>query len=352
VTLGYKINEDKEYEIDEYNAAIVRFIFESYASGTSYSGIIKELNNRGYRSAAGNHFGNNSLNSILSNKKYIGVYEFNNDILIPDGIPSIIDKEIFKAVQLKMTQNKKRPARAKAKIEYLLSGKIFCGKCGGSMVGQSTTNTKGLSNYYYECGTKKRLKTCDKKNIRKEWIENLVVEETMKILTDELIDYIAGNVYNISEKDRDNQAVIDELNTNLKDVEVRIKNISNAIAQGILTETTKNMLLEAEDEKLNLKCSIEKEKIVNKTVISKEQIVFWISQFKDGDASDINFCRRLIDTFINSVYAFEDKVVITYNYSGDKNKVTIENIQEALKNAGCSSSDLTGCTPPQFKKVL
>ena len=350
VTLGYKISTNKEYEIDDANAAIVRFIFESYVSGHSYSKIIKELNKRGYKSAAGNHFGNNSLNSILTNEKYIGVYEYSNEVRIEDGIPAIISKDIFEVVQVKMKQNKKRSASAKAKVNYLLSGKLFCGLCGGSMVGQSTRNTKGYPNCYYECNVKKRLKTCDKRNIRKEWIENLVVDETMKMLTDELIDYIAGKVHTVSEKDRDNQGIIDGLSAQLKEVDVKLKNISKAIAQGIITPTTKDMLLEAEADKVAIECSIEKEKIINKTVITKEQIAFWISQFKDGDPNDGEFCRRLIDAFINSVYVYDDKVVITYNYSGDNNKLTISDIQEALKNGASAGSDIKGCAPAQLQK--
>ncbi|MCL2189802.1 MAG: recombinase family protein [Defluviitaleaceae bacterium] len=364
VTLGYKISANKDYEIDEVNAAIVRFIFESYATGVSYGNIIKELNKRGHKSAAGRNFGNNSLNSILSNKKYIGVYEFMDDVFIEDGIPAIIDKELFKVVQNKMALNKKRSGRAKAKINYLLSGKLYCGLCGGSMVGQSTTNTKGYTTAYYECNVKKRVKTCKKKNVRKDWIEGLVVSETMAMLTDELIDYIAGRVYEVCERDRNNEGIINGLTANLKEVETRLKNISKAIAQGIITDTTKNMLLEAEEDKIYYEGQIEKEKFINKTVLTKEQIAYWISQFKNGDPADEEFRRRLIEALINSVYVFDDKIVITYNYSGDSNKLTLENINSSLnafkngKNGGSKGassgvklSDIAGFAPAKLCKA-
>ena len=352
VTLGYKINEQKEYEIHDADAAKVRLIFEWYASGKSYSTIIKELNGRGWKTSVGKSFGTNSLNSILRNKKYIGLYEFNKDVVIEDGIPTIIDKEVFEAVQDRMAQNKKRSGRAKAKVEYYLSGKIFCGKCGGAMVGMSTTNSRSVTTNYYECNVKKRLKTCDKKNVRKDWIEKLVVEETMRILTDDLIAFIAKNVHAVHEKDRDNQGVIDDLQGQLKGVDVRIKNISKAIAEGILTATTKDMLLEAEQEKDVLKVCIEQEKIINKTVLTEEQIIYWISQFKGGDANNPDFCRRIINTFVNSVFVFDEKTVVTYNYSGDNNRVTIEHIKEALEKSGSGGSDIRGCAFPLVKSRL
>lgn len=348
VTLGYKINSNKGYEIDENNAKIIRFIFESYANGCSYNKIITELNTRGYKSAAGNNFGNNSLNSILSNEKYIGIYRFNNDVIIENGIPAIISEELFELVQAKMKQNKKAPARAKARIEYLLSVKIFCGKCGGAMVGQSTTSSRGYTTAYYECNVKKRLKTCDKKNIRKDWIEKLVIEETKKMLTDKNIDFIAENVIRIVNSEKENQGVIKEINAKLREVEIRLKNISNAIAQGIISDTTKTMLLEAEEEKIFLSGRIQQEQVISKTVITKPELVFWLESFRDGTINDDSFCRKLIDTFVHSVYVFDDKLVVTYNTSDKKAEISLTDINKNIENTGVQTSDIKGCVPPQY----
>ena len=43
--------------------------------------------------------------------------------------------------------------------------------------------------------------------------------------------------------------------------------------------------------------------------------------------------QGLVDTFINSVYVYDDKVVICYNFTGDGSKITIEDIEKAMQEA-------------------
>lgn len=70
--LGYKVNKDIKFYIDKKEAAIVREIFERYASGEIVADIISDLNDRGFRTSRGNEFNKNSVNRILRNKRYIG----------------------------------------------------------------------------------------------------------------------------------------------------------------------------------------------------------------------------------------------------------------------------------------
>ncbi|MEN6463355.1 MAG: hypothetical protein ABFC94_18550 [Syntrophomonas sp.] len=48
-------------------------------------------------------------------------------IRVKGGMPAIVSKEDFAAVQAKMARNKRQPGFYKAKELYLLSGLIFCG---------------------------------------------------------------------------------------------------------------------------------------------------------------------------------------------------------------------------------
>ena len=112
------------------------------------------------KTARGGAFNKNSLHTILTNKKYIGIYKTKYGEIV-GGIPAIIDKELFEMVALRMEQNKKATARAKAEIIYLLSTKLFCGKCRSAMVGESGTSKTGKKYYYYACVKKKREKACD-----------------------------------------------------------------------------------------------------------------------------------------------------------------------------------------------
>ncbi len=142
VALGYKVGADKRFEIDESTAPIVHKIFEMYAEGSTCTDICKHMNSIGIKTARGGEFNKNSLNTILKNKKYIGYY-ICKDICIEGGVPAIVEPELFEAVQKRLTANRKHPQRKRAKEEYLLSGKLYCGICEHGMTGRSGTSANG-----------------------------------------------------------------------------------------------------------------------------------------------------------------------------------------------------------------
>lgn len=66
-----------------------------------------------------------------------------------------------------------------------------------------------------------------------------------------------------------------------------------------------------------------KEEIARPT-FSKEQIIFFLERFKGGDVNDQSYQRQIIDTFVSRIWIYDDKTVITYNYSGEGNTITLE----------------------------
>ena len=51
----------------------------------------------------------------------------------------------------------------------------------------------------------------------------------------------------------------------------------------------------------------------------------------------------MIDTFVNAVYVFDDKLVLTYNYQHGTQTISLDEIESAL------SSDFDGATPHKAK---
>ncbi|MEA4852893.1 MAG: recombinase family protein, partial [Christensenella sp.] len=76
-------------------------------------------------------------------------------------------------------------------------------------------------------------------------------------------------------------------------------------------------------------------------LVTKDFVLFWLSKFQSGDVRDITFCRRLIDTFINSIFLYDDKVVITYNYKGKKKTLKLKDVKDG--------SDFNEFAPPNQK---
>ena len=83
---------------------------------------------------------------------------------------------------------------------------------------------------------------------------------------------------------------------------------------------------------------------LQKPKLTREQMTAWFEQFRHGDPANRDFQKRLIDTFVNAVYVFDDKLVLTYNYQHGTQTISLEEIESAL------SSDFDGATPPKQLK--
>ena len=73
-----------------------------------------------------------------------------------------------------------------------------------------------------------------------------------------------------------------------------------------------------------------------------------ISRYRDGNINDPEYRREIIDAFVNSVYVYDDKLILTYNYKDGSQALTLQEVEAAL------SSDLTGMCPPkkEYKKDM
>ena len=80
---------------------------------------------------------------------------------------------------------------------------------------------------------------------------------------------------------------------------------------------------------------------LQKPKLTREQMTAWFEQFRHGDPANRDFQKRLIDTFVNAVYVFDDKLVLTYNYQHGTQTISLDEIESAL------SSDFDGATPPK-----
>lgn len=313
IPLGYK-SEGKKLVIDEETAPIVRQAFEMYAEGHSVAEICRTFNARGYKTSKGTRFGKSSFSKMFHNERYIGVYQF-HDYRAENAIPAIIDKKLFQQVQARMKTTSKAPGQHKARRVYLLSGKLYCGHCGSKM----NANSNGTGNYtYYECYGKKNLHAnCNKRNLRQDFIEDVVIRDALSLLTDENIKQIAEVAVRTNLQDVEGTTNIPAIKGRLHETKVSLDNIVKAIESGLAPETLVKRMMELEKDKKTLEAELKKEE---KTVIylDEEQVIYWLEQFKGGNIEDDDFRRLLIDLFINHVTVWDEeddhfKVTIAYN---------------------------------------
>lgn len=135
----------------------------------------------------------------------------------------------------------------------------------------------------------------------------------------------------------------------LRETDTAINNLLNTIQQGILTRSTKARLEELENTRDELETKIACEKLA-KPKVSPEFMTFWLHRFRKLDVRKLSHKKMLIDTFINAIYLYDDKMFITFNYKDGTRTVTFEDIKTALtqKNTGsdldCSTAPASGCS--------
>lgn len=339
IPLGYK-SVGKKLVVDEETAPIVREAFEMYAEGHTVAHICRTFNAKGYKSSKGEPFGKSSFSKIFRNEKYIGVYQF-HDYRAENVIPPIIDKKLFEQVQARLSKVGHTPGTYKARRVYLLSGKLFCGHCGCKM----NANSNGNAGYaYYECYGKKNLhKNCHKRNLRKDFIEEVVARDALSLLTDERIEEIATIAVTTNVREVETETHIPVLRDKLHETKLSLANLTKAIESGLAPETLVKRMVELEKDKKVIESELRKEE-KGVVYLDKEQVIFWLNQFKDGDIEDEDFRRLLIDLFVNSVTVWDEeddyfKITIAYNLTSLPTKTY------RLEKGGTSESDLVSNAP-------
>ncbi|WP_304584041.1 recombinase family protein [Acutalibacter muris] len=333
-SLGYRTAPDKSIVIEPDGAKAVQIIFDMYIKGRSQVEICDHLNGLGLRTVQGKPFGKNSINKIIKNKRYIGVYSY-DDIVIEDGIPAIISKDTFRLAQLEMERRRTRKRPKSPKAEYLLSGKAFCGHCQKPLTGVSGTGRSGNKWYYYYCPDSRAKKGCDKKPVRREWLEDYVVQTTIQaVLQPEIIKHVSEKCYEMQLHYREDNSDVLYFENKLAEVKKAIKNTLKAIESGVITKTLPARLAELENEQESIEAELAIAKATD-VVITPEQIEFLLWQFsqpQEGETED-DYRRRIIKCFVHKVFLFDDKLLLYYNVSRDgktREQSNVELLEGAL----------------------
>lgn len=328
---GHKKGEDGRYAIDEVEAPIVVEIYERIALQEPFVDIFNDLNARGIKSPSGKQWNRSSFHRLLPpNERCIGVYKY-SDVRIEGGVPRIVSDELYYKVWEVLKMKSKPQNGIRTTGEYLLTGKLFCGKCKAPMTGISGTGKGGKLHFYYTCHNRRRNHSCDMFNVRRDKIE-LAVSNAIKeyALQPEIIEWIADKTVEYNNRNEE-EFHIAALQDQLRDVKKSINNIMTAIEQGIITDTTKERLLrlESEQKELNAKISMAKNDIIS---VSREEVIAGLSMYRDGDVDDKKFQAELFDTFLVAVYVYKDHLKIIFSFTGDKNSVDVP-IEEIEKEA-------------------
>lgn len=325
VPFGYVINKERKLDIDPQAAPVVQEIFKLSNDGKTVKEIYNIMNERKVTRSNGKALRYNAIRYILSNRVYIGEYH-HMGVVIENSVPPLVSEELFNAVQLELAKNSKAPARHSADEDYLLTTKLFCGRCGAMMVAQTgTSGTKGIVYRYYACVRQKKHQ-CEKKPVSKTKLEDFIVYKTMEFLKDDgIIERLSAKLYELQYTE---STVLPKLQEQLKQKEKEIENIVNAVQKGYATETLLKRLDGLEKEKHEISDAIAKEQL-KAPIFKQDHFRMALYNFRKIDITTQEGKRKIIDTFINSIYLYDDHLKIIYNANSKEETVSLAELESS-----------------------
>ena len=350
--MGYKV-QDHKLVPDERFAPVILEIYTRYADGDSLAAIAEDLNLRGYRTRQGHLFNTSTFDRIVPNPVYTGVFTYSRTP-IPDFCPAIVPDDLYQRALARREKNRRAPAARRSPVEFLLTGKMFCGLCAAPCTGDAGTSKTGERHLYYSCtGRKRKLTDCRKKAEKKDFIEWYVCEQTVEyILHPDRLRLIASQVVALFNADIDDSRLRDLERTvqRLKDEYSALMDKLTFAPKKIAVGIMEKMEL-VDSQRADAETDLEKLRLQQKVPISEKEVLAWLSTFSRGDLMDPAFRKQIIDTFVNSVYLYDDKIVIFYNIKGARQTSAIDPIDicDEIKEAGQSSSltGVSGALPPK-----
>lgn len=340
VPFGYKV-ENGRLVADEKRAPIIQEVFRRYADGRPMRVILDDLRARGIRGAGGGELHYNSFSRALINRTYLGEYQYKGETVAGLADP-LIDQATFDRVQVHVAAMRRAPQANRAKVTYQLQGKCFCGHCGEHMVGESGKGRHGVVYNYYSCRNKKLRHTCPKKSEKKNFLEWYVVEQTIEyVLAKDRASLIAKAVVNEYNKEFSDDAVKEKENR-IRRVEQELEKLVDALTSAPKAAQPRIFarMESLEAEKADLGIDIAKLRIAMKNRITEDTVLSWLKTFCKGDPTDEAFRENIINVFINSVYVYDNRVIVFYNITGGKQVSYIDLEQELDENDPDASDDL------------
>ena len=335
---GYNYNQEKgKLEINEAEAEIVRLIFERYCLPDSSTGkVADELNKLGYKTRFNNNWISSGIHEVLVKPCYTGEHVYNKitnkstrvkaeNEWIKVKVSAIVPEGLYKKAQKLLHERRVRPSNVR--YNYLLNHKLYCGQCDSSITGIScSTNkksVKGTENHYYylyyRCNgasmsrrysiKDEKKKNCKMKQFRAAYMENIVWNEIVGILTnpqvieDALKKRVVGPTLNIDQE-------IEKTNRQIEQLSKEKDKVIALYRKDKISES--DLYKQFDDMEKERKILLERMAELNELVEEKEQeavavaSLFELCDQLKGQLSSLDFKkkREIVDLMIEKIVIF------------------------------------------------
>lgn len=323
-----KIDGELYFRPEPNEAQVVQKVFEMRKQGCSYSEVARYVNQLGYKTRSGKLFTNSSIENMVQNPKYKGIFVFNkgdrkgpfnpfNDV-IETRVPEmqIVSAKLWAEVQAAPGVKKK------SRLKYLLRGIAYCAHCGYPLTGSSYGPKRNKNLGAYLCENCKR-KHSKYRKIGKFKFERMITDHMVKKVTSENIDEMVAKCNHAIEK-KSNVDIIGKIHNGINEKNKAIDNITRAIETGTYSESLMKRLVQLEkqrddlhDKLSNLKMEqLRLKKIDKKTM---ENLLEYFKKSMENFEVRYNVMHEFVD---NIVYNFDTRVAVISIFT-EKDKILI-----------------------------
>lgn len=331
---GFTTDADKHLIPDAGEAAAVQHIFSMYADGHGYSDILAYLNGHGFRTRTGRPFGKNSLHDILRNRRYIGVCilgknqkyadghrnshraDHSGMIIVEDGCPAIVSRDLWQRVQNRMDHNRHRPGAFRAKHTYLLSGFIHCGLCGGTMSGTGTLS-HGHVLRYYRCSAKTNhgKAACANRGVSADRLEPFIIKYLRRVmLSPNILMRIAARVAAII---RESVGTVDDARHRLQQQEAKLsralERLYDMVEYGEPDEYDRERMAKVKAELTAVRADLRDIKQKKRQDVTPADVVAYIRQTFLPLLEQSDKLHIILSALVHDVIVTPDKVRVQFN---------------------------------------
>lgn len=310
---GYLVGENKRLIPHDEEAAEVKAYFEMYLQGYSAIHIEKHFN-RGL-------WGGKIILRCLQNPAYAGIIRYGHrkknklkePLYVRNSHPAIISEDMFNEVQV-LIKSRNRPRGPRQ--GRLLSGLLYCRKCGGKIWDLSSLTTSYKNYPHYGCSTRIKYKkkfssiTCSNKNIRCDTLQNAVVQELILYIEHELEEF-GGHIFSI-ESTRKN------LKKKLEQTEKKKQKLLELSINDLIDVKTHKARLEplnAESELIERQLKALDDSAKNQASISRKEKLLQV--LKNIENEDMETVKNLLNIMI-------DKIIVERNDGSKKDDFSLE----------------------------
>jgi site-specific DNA recombinase len=199
-----------------------------------------------------------------------------------------------------------------------LTGKISCGVCGGSYVGNSRSRRE-VRQYTYICNNKKRTKECCNPEIRKEPLEKYIIDDIRNTflnidfeeLATRLEAYLKSKYSNV-------EGELEHIKQEISNVNQKMARLYEAVENGLSNKETYNRINELLKQKEDLEVTLAVTSNAANKLWDKHRIIEYMKKKKEAlSSSDTASCKELINLFVDRVILTPDDILIEYRFGVD-----------------------------------